>query len=522
MQREIRNFLIGLGVVIGILVVVGGYTYLTGYGPEVLASGPNLADQCGTCHSMDKEVASWQDSSHKNVPCMACHVEGDPAQVREQLAAHKTDMAAASTTAPAKPLEMKVENQRCLDCHQPQMDSLLKDISPKPLTATANPNQGKALPVNAAHSAHLNDAKITCVDCHASSAHGAKAGTQAAMDEAHDLCQSCHTQKQVTLKVTGDVSCAACHANPVSVAPTDHQNTTQWRQAHGKASQTQNCGQCHLSTSAGPKSTLSQSSSFAGDGKDACQACHGTTMPHPQNWLASHNAAYQANPAVCVNCHSGSTPGDKPAATVSPTVLPNTGICLDCHKVEMPHGADYLAIHGEKAMANPDGTCTTCHSGMNPVTTTTEYASNDYCSNCHAGETMPHRPTFLSTHGQQALSNPATCEACHSSKNPAQPTADHASGSFCAACHGTYNHPAGWVAGHGTKVTDACYTCHTKTGVPGDQKACSSCHKADGTWHPDLWYVTHAREIDNQGGKAACLRCHNEVKPSCSQCHKEQ
>jgi transposase-like protein len=133
---------------------------------------------------------------------------------------------------------------------------------------------------------------------------------------------------------------------------------------------------------------------------------------------------------------------------------------------------------------------------------------------------MPHSADYLKSHGQQAMTAGITCEACHSAKNKANPTAAHASATFCNACHDQYQHQAGWVAGHGDKVDATCATCHTLVGQQGQHNACSTCHNSpDGKWHPDLFYVSHANVVQKQG-RESCDTCHNEVQPKCSQCHR--
>jgi predicted CXXCH cytochrome family protein len=426
--------------------------------PKVLA--------CGTCHSMEKQVSTWEQGPHQAVACLQCHDEGDPGWVRHEFVEKNTDMS-AHAPADLRTPELKAENDRCLTCHDKQLEMLKQDLTPPPVGkgAAASADTGKPLAIKAAHDVHLNGkAKLTCVDCHAQSAHGPVPGTDAWRDDAHSRCQTCHDQQQVTLKVTGDVSCSACHVDPAGVAPADHKDATAWMKTHGQASQTQSCGTCHLSETAGAHTALANPTAFPStQSQDACAACHaGVTMPHAANYLANHGQAY---------------------------------------------------------LAAKEGTCETCHSPERTlVTPVPEYAQPQFCTACHL-QSMPHPANYLAAHGEQAMNQPATCEACHSRKNPAKPQAAHASTNFCASCHDAYQHPAGWVAGHGTKVDATCATCHTMQGQPGQHNACASCHTGE-KWHPDLFFVSHGREVE-QNGKEGCMTCHNEVQPSCTQCHRD-
>jgi hypothetical protein len=237
-------------------------------------------------------------------------------------------------------------------------------------------------------------------------------------------------------------------------------------------------------------------------------------MPHPANFLAQHGAAANANPASCATCHS-------PNNIANPTAYhASSKFCTDCHGTAMPHPADFLSKHGAAANAAP-ASCTNCHSPNNRVNPGANYASPGYCLDCHLTP-MPHPASFLSSHGAEAQKSPATCDACHSAKNVARPTAPHANAGYCASCHDSYEHEAGWVAAHGSNVDESCSTCHTLQGQVGQHNACSTCHSSKtGEWHPNMWFVSHAREVE-KNGEAACMTCHSEVQPSCSKCHRDR
>jgi hypothetical protein len=509
--------ILAVGVVA--FLAFGGYLYFATDANAVGIRGPidpasaQLVDNCGKCHSMDKQVTEWQTSPHKDVACMECHEESQATWVRHELSDRNPEMAATKDPA-VKVLPIKAINDRCLDCHASQLDAVKADKVPAPLKAgTVVANQGQPLPVNAAHTAHLKPENgLDCTTCHADSAHGPKAGTPEAKDATHTLCLDCHAQKNVTIKVTGSTSCGACHADPKTVTPPDHTDKAAWTKAHGDASKQGTCGECHLGPTAGAHGKLANSAAFPSSSPDACASCHaGIAMPHPQDWLNGHADKFSANKAACATCH-----GSKE----NPANLPNTGICIECHQVPMPHSSNYLSVHGTNAEQLGAGTCDTCHSpSKNPISPTPEHARADYCTACHQVP-MPHSADYLKSHGQQAMTKGITCEACHSSKNKANPTAAHASATFCSSCHDQYQHQSGWVAAHGEKVDATCGTCHTLIGQPGQHNACSTCHSnPDGKWHPDLFYVSHANIVQKQG-RESCDTCHNEVGPKCSQCHR--
>jgi len=462
-RRKINLLLIALTAVCSVVAVGIVWGHATSATP---APSVQKVLFCGTCHSMDREVLAWQDSAHTNVACLQCHVDMDPSQMRSEFEDLTATMASKSPTAFAHTIDMKVPNERCVDCHTPQMDQILGDLEPAKLKgiAGANVTAPGPMPVKAMHNTHLKGKPdMKCVDCHSSSAHGPNPATVERRDASHKLCQECHDQKKVAIPVPGTVSCAACHNKPSSVAPANHKSEAQWRKDHGKASNEKTCGECHLDDSAGAHGRLSQPAAFPTKAKDAC-----------------------------ASCHAG---------------------------VAMPHQAGYVAVHGQVAMSTAKGTCETCHSAeKNPITPTPAHAKGGFCTDCHA-QPMPHPVNYAAAHGPDALKAPASCETCHSAKNVANPTAQHAAVNFCSTCHDKYQHPAGWITAHATKVTASCATCHTMLGEQGVHNACATCHSIRQGAHPQYWFVTHSKAIEAKG-KASCMQCHDQIKPSCTQCHR--
>lgn len=470
---------------------------------------------CGTCHSMEQETATWQQSPHSNVACLQCHEESDVAWVKHELGDLGETMVGQTQAKSLHAIPLKAPDARCKDCHTDQMADVMKDVTPAPLMAGAKTaaTPGKPMPIKAAHAVHIDKAGLSCAACHTDAAHGATLTGTALRDQAHEQCMTCHVEKNVQIAVTGSTSCGACHVDVAQVTPADHKNQATWQKAHGKASATTACGECHLAESAGKHAQIARPESFPSANKDACVACHsGVQMPHPNGFLATHGKVSLATKAgTCESCH---TPDSKATAATG-----GAASCTSCHAASMPHPAGFLASHGNAANANP-ASCASCHSPRNVANPGAAHAAASYCYDCHL-QPMPHPDSFLSSHGAAAKQAPATCDACHSSRNVARPTAPHANASYCATCHDSYEHPTGWVADHGASVTESCSTCHTLQGQAGQHNACSTCHTANGQWHPKMWFVKHGREVEAKGDET-CMTCHNEVKPSCSQCHRDR
>lgn len=497
------------------LATLVGVASLLSAGASSSAADPENLLSCGTCHSMAEEVMAWQEGAHSNLACMECHLEGNGARVRSEFRKRSGEMVAQDRP---HTIALQVAEERCVECHQPQMPYLLKDLVPPPLEgagAGADPAgaPGQPMAIRAGHDLHQNgEPKLACTDCHV--IHGPRAGTPESREAAHSRCQDCHDQEQVAIPVQASVSCVACHVDAAAVAPANHRPEARWLGSHGRADR-RTCGECHLDATAEPHGKLARPAAFPTQAGDYCAACHaGVPMPHPAGYLAEHgSAALAAGQAACQTCHSPQNPA-QPAPDHA-----RADFCTSCHAgVAMPHPQGFLAGHGMAALAAGQATCQTCHSGQNPVSPGAAHAGEGFCANCHGGLVMPHPDAFLSRHGQESRQAPATCELCHSPQNTARPNAPHAFAGFCGACHDSYQHPAGWVAGHGGQVDESCATCHTLQGQPGSHNSCAACHTGK-VWHPKMWFVTHGKAVAEQG-EASCQKCHAEVEPSCSKCHR--
>ncbi|HYG59528.1 MAG TPA: cytochrome c3 family protein [Symbiobacteriaceae bacterium] len=474
---------------IALLVIFGGGSAM---------NYANTPEFCSSCHSMAPLYDSWEVSPHAEaeVTCIECH--SDPGALGE-LAAHvKGIRMLYKTIAQIKPtlvMSHEIPNSSCEKCHAMEDE--------------------KAKGVKVSHQMHLSEG-VSCQDCHFGLVHLAnefKPGDE----RFHNICLSCHEEEKVVLKATGSTSCTACHADLTEQTPANH--TPDWLGQHGKsATAEQNCGQCHLADSAGPHAPISNPTIFDSDQtSDACAACHQAPMPHKEPYLLYHGTdARSMGGAVCSTCHSPSTPvSAKPPHA-------NAAFCSNCHSnVTMPHEANWMAKHGQAAVTSDNPVCITCHSSANRVNPSADYAANDFCIKCHNGLEMPHTEKFTAEHGRLAVKSGISCMVCHSALNPVNASAPHASGSYCAACHQQSKHPAGWVAAHGPQTSQTCYICHSeeKTG----NNSCQACHQGtpgeETLFHPDrYWFINHRAAAQTQGTEG-CMKCHNEVQPSCSKCH---
>lgn len=509
MKRFKLNWAIpGLLAMIAIIIAIAWIQTQAAASPDPA----KLSSQCGSCHTMDTHVANWEQSSHKTVACTECHADpGAMGWLKMQYGLiqmkkadpNQIDLTRVATVVP---------NERCIDCHARQMPWVMQDLQAPKLDENGEPQRPatadlKHLSAVAGHDVHLTmENPLRCTECHSAVSHGPSQPAERVQNW-HQVCLDCHATEKVAVEVRNTISCSACHLDMDKMTPPDHK-TKEFRDTHGASAQKDitSCQECHLnpgiaSKGGTPAHTFPTSALPApkavggmkaevlpqfpagslqlheGATKDTCAQCHGTTMPHPAQWLTSHAKGFNEKPELCATCHGTQEQGMNLKYTGNPRTLSTTDkSCTGCHAQPMPHGAD-----------------------------------------------------FLSNHDSAYNQNPVSCEQCHSPKNPANPTAAHASPKFCSDCHlGSFSHPAKYVATHKTVLAQygnnlsaaGCTQCHTST-----QNTCTSCH-TDGLgkkqqWHSEWWWVTHSRTTTPEN-KAACMTCHDAVQPSCSKCHTSQ
>ena len=65
------RYLIVLGLALGLLIGIGGYTFIYARGAAYLTNDPQA---CANCHVMTDQYAGWVKSSHRTVAvCNDCH-----------------------------------------------------------------------------------------------------------------------------------------------------------------------------------------------------------------------------------------------------------------------------------------------------------------------------------------------------------------------------------------------------------------------------------------------------------------
>lgn len=130
---------------------------------------------CSSCHSISPLVSSWEESSHNEVNCLACHAEpGAVGLIKRkayglrELYVHVTDPEAV----PKAQSDTWAFSQRCLDCHE--------EVHPE------REDQVAALSHNKRHF----EMEMSCITCHVGIVHNE--------DEynpipSREICLTCHS-----------------------------------------------------------------------------------------------------------------------------------------------------------------------------------------------------------------------------------------------------------------------------------------------------------------------------------------
>lgn len=284
-----RGWYVVLSVIFGMLTLAG-----------LVAAAAVEPAVCSTCHSGEaRYVAS---SSHKGIPCDACHVASGALGLVSQRASVISMIPAA--IVPGRPsVSAEIDERRCLECHGSMM----------PKTITKNG-------VRMNHTG-IGEDSISCAKCHGDAGHGKTSSVSGRYNM--DMCLGCHSAQAKNL-----TSCDLCHDPGAEAVRTE--GRTPWRVTHGAnwksthgMGNLETCKACH--------------------GATYCQPCHGPAVPHPDRFVASHGRQVtDTGKQSCTTCHTPS-------------------MCDGCHGTEMPHPKGFLEGHSATVKADGKRACERCH-----------------------------------------------------------------------------------------------------------------------------------------------------------------
>lgn len=228
-----------------------------------------------------------------------------------------------------------------------------------------------------AHTSQTGDStRFVCVRCHGDGRdHAKKYGDPAALviftkessttlQEKNAQCLNCHERGNRvywngSLHETKGMACVDCHTMMEPASP---------RNLLAKNSEIETCVDCHQREGA----QLQRSSHMPfREGKVTCSDCH--------NSHGTANEGMLLEATVNDNCYKCHAEKRGPFLWEHPPVAEN---CLNCHE---PHGSNHYAL----LSAEPPRLCQRCHAGgdvhvSTPQLSSTQFAFNQSCSNCHA------------------------------------------------------------------------------------------------------------------------------------------
>jgi predicted CXXCH cytochrome family protein len=229
--------------------------------------------------------------------------------------------------------------------------------------------------------------------------------------------------------------------------------------------------------------------------KSDCQRCHITNgQEHPMEAVAGFNLKADV-PTLCYECHD---PKNESKFVHDPVMKGNclgchdihkspnlylvkanpvSGICYECHQLEIPKGN---MIHG----AITEGNCTGCHNpheGKDQHFMKTSRLDR-MCGSCHRPIRKQLKQEF--THTPFGKKKCFSCHNGHSAKNA--DLIDPKTRDLCLSCH--------------EDIHQSIQTAGLTHQALNDDKACSNCHSGHGSAH---------RGNLVKAEKELCLTCHN-------------
>lgn len=444
-MNRTRALLIGGGITLAVLVApaIKVHNYIN-HDPRF----------CTSCHLMDEPYLKWQDSSHKEIDCHACHLsdtQGDLLRLYYSVFDPKSEISNHAY----------IDRGICLKCHESEGGERWRSI-----LATAG------------HEVHADgDEPTQCMECHTEEVH--------LFEASPDVCVRCHDNVQVHEGMGKGLECLSCHGFLAE------------RKRNGLRPEASDCRRCHgadsqdeaLLAKVGATSTTAKVIDPASiHGGVDCRRCHN---PHAKDETKHHAGRF------CANCHRN------PISTQIAMAREGHSKCEGCHIAHDEHGAaagrcrDCHERHTALVDTLHEGKCETCHephtfkaSGRDCVACHAENATrmfaaapseHDPCTNCHVPHGSPASGrTCARCHNEKANelrtgpSSHRDCTGCHA---PHEGKPDRKRS--CDRCH---EDKVDLVANAGEAKHQECVSCHEALhgDLGTDGRACASCHKDQG------------------------------------------
>lgn len=361
-----------------VVIAILAFMTLGGYGFYEYSNTPQF---CNSCHIMQPYYTAWEESSHKDVACIECHISPEAgakweAKVQGMIQALKY----ITHTYSSKPYA-EIEDSSCLrsGCHQ---ERLVNQHS----TETFKNN------VVFDHAPHLLESRrgkeLRCTSCHAQIVVGNH------MEVTTSTCYLCHFRESADHDVEKLSECRLCHKK-LSDRTIEHKvldprdptkviDTITFNHVDFIGDKEVDCRSCHLTAING-----------TGEAKtEQCFVCHndpehieriGDIEFIHKNHITIHNV-------TCERCHD---PIKHEVRTESFTMEQN---CQRCHvTTHVGQREMYMGIGGRGI------------EGPNPGVM---YRTMVDCAGCHIGHGDENTVTSR-LHGYTKVVDFRSCEYCH-------------------------------------------------------------------------------------------------------------
>jgi nitrate/TMAO reductase-like tetraheme cytochrome c subunit len=345
---RIARILIPVTILAIILFTVGTVTFVE------VSSQPWF---CGSCHIMQPYYKSWTTSTHRNVPCIKCHIApGVKAEAMQKFQAANMVVKYFTGAATTRPWA-EIQDASCLrsGCHTDRLIEGKVDFKG----------------VQFDHATHLGENRhgmqLHCTSCHSQIVQG----THIAVTEG--TCFLCHFKGRPAGQPIG--GCIGCHPSPPTVTSPEGFVVNHAQYVKDRI----DCLSCH--------NAVTQGTGAADQAR--CVSCHNEparlakfndpTMLHSVH-VTQHNIA-------CIQCH---TSLDHKIVSLT------TNVQLDCKSCHSNVHQDVVKLY---AGVGGHGVKTPAPSAM--------YMARVSCVGCHnAASKTPAHDTIQ-------VANEAACMACH-------------------------------------------------------------------------------------------------------------
>jgi predicted CXXCH cytochrome family protein len=337
---------------------------------------------CQDCHVRHKEKESpHKEPTEEAFNCSECHVK-IPTEHNPNVVSFKN-------------IFFSLENDFCLDCHQPEYDAFLSHNTGKCIDCHSNheiPEPPHVIPTMAYE---------TCTKCHVEipDKHNAKIVDYQNFPSAqidNVFCASCHFTEYTFYTTNNTGRCTECHEKHESPKP-----------AHIDSGLYQNCDSCHMNIvdQHDPRDVTYQNFPFSEVTNEFCSICHNDEyVAYTENVTPKIEEIYGG----CTDCHN-----EHRQTTYPHRINDQYNDCFDCHTnyhrdttIHDPTGIEYRNF----TATLENEFCSDCH--QNPFDSLTDKSDPDKkhttrdCTNCH----KEHREV------QVQFSD--VCSVCHDTNIP--------------------------------------------------------------------------------------------------------